>query len=42
MHIQVNTDDRVDDPQALVAQVEATMSSALERFADQLTRVEVH
>lgn len=42
MHIQVNTDDTIEGREALRAQVEATVESALERFAGQLTRVEVH
>lgn len=42
IHIQVNTDDGVEGPEAVVAQVEAAVDSVLGRFADQLTRVEVH
>jgi hypothetical protein len=41
MHIQVNT-DAVEGREALVAQVESAVESALGRFAGQLTRVEVH
>lgn len=42
MQIQVNTDDSVEGRDALVSQVEVAVEAALERFGDQLTRVEVH
>ena len=42
MHIQVNTDDNIDGDDALIAQVEAEIRDGLSRFADQITRVEVH
>ncbi|MDX2381349.1 MAG: HPF/RaiA family ribosome-associated protein [Acidimicrobiia bacterium] len=42
MKIQVNTDHNVDGSEALVLLVEAEVQSALERFEDRLTRVEVH
>lgn len=42
MKIQVNTDRHVDGSEALVQMVEAEVQSALERFEDRLTRVEVH
>lgn len=42
MKIQVNTDRNVEGGDALVELVEAEVSSALERFEDRLTRVEVH
>lgn len=42
MQIQVNTDESIDGRDAIVRQVEAAVESALERFASQITRVEVH
>jgi ribosome-associated translation inhibitor RaiA len=42
MLIKINTDDNIDRPDALAEQIEATVRDVLERFADQLTRVEVH
>jgi ribosome-associated translation inhibitor RaiA len=42
MQIQVNSDSSVAVDIALTAFVEATMNKALDRFADQITRVEVH
>jgi hypothetical protein len=42
MKIQVNTDRNVDGSEAVVLWVEAEVESALERFEDRLTRVEVH
>ena len=42
MKIQVNTDHNVDGSEALVLLVEAEVQSALDRFEDRLTRVEVH
>ena len=42
MKIQVNTDRTVEGSEALVLMVEAEVQSALERYEDRLTRVEVH
>ncbi len=42
MKIQINTDGSVEGSQALRSSVEADVQSALERYADRLTRVEVH
>jgi ribosome-associated translation inhibitor RaiA len=42
MLIKINTDDNIDRPDALAEQIEATVRDVLDRFADQLTRVEVH
>ena len=42
MQIQVNTDAHVDGREALVRHVEAEIGAALDRFSDQITRVEVH
>lgn len=42
MMIQLNTDKNIDGTQGLARHVETTVSSALERFAEQITRVEVH
>jgi len=42
MKIQLNTDDHIDGTEALAAQVRATVEQALQRFAEHITRVEVH
>ena len=42
MHIQINTDDTIVGHDALIAQLEAEIRDGLSRFADQITRVEVH
>lgn len=42
MQIQVNTDDNVEGREALAARVEAEIAHTLDRFGDQITRVEVH
>ncbi len=42
MQIQVNTDNHVTGHEAWAAAVRATVESALSRFSDQITRVEVH
>jgi hypothetical protein len=42
MKIQVNTDRNVEGGEDLVLLVESEVESALERFEDRLTRVEVH
>lgn len=42
MQIQVNTNSHSDGREALIRHVEAEISAALDRFSDQITRVEVH
>ncbi|MCA1790496.1 MAG: hypothetical protein LC667_11765 [Thioalkalivibrio sp.] len=42
MHIQINTDDNINQSEAQPEQTEATINNVLARFADQVTRVEVH
>jgi ribosome-associated translation inhibitor RaiA len=42
MHIQINTDDNISQSDAQPEQTEATIRNVLDRFADQVTRVEVH
>jgi hypothetical protein len=42
MQIQVNTDDHVTAREALVARVEGDVTAGLARFAEYVTRVEVH
>ena len=42
MHVQVNTDNRVEGSDEFVRGVQAAVAGALGRFADQLTRGEVH
>ena len=42
MKIQVNTDSHIQGSAELTQQVEAVVQSALDRFSDRITRVEVH
>ena len=42
MQIQINTDQPAEDRQQLVATVEATVANALQKYREQVTRVEVH
>ncbi len=42
MDIQINTDGSVEGSESLSAGVEAEVRSALDRYADRLTRIEVH
>lgn len=42
MKIQVNTDAHIHGREALATQVSTTVEHALQRFKDQITRVEVH
>lgn len=42
MQIKTNTDRNIEGSEELSAQVEAVVGGALERFSDQITRVEVH
>ena len=42
MHVQTNTDRHIQANEALAVQVEAAVIGALGRFAEQVTRVEVH
>ncbi len=42
MQIQLNTDDHIEGTEALAAQVSDIVEQALERFAEHVTRVEVH
>lgn len=42
MQILVNTDSNIDATPGLVSEVEASVNTALARFATRLTRVEVH
>lgn len=42
MQIQVNTDNNIDGTAELEAHVVSTIESRLERFRDDVTRVEVH
>jgi ribosome-associated translation inhibitor RaiA len=42
MQIQVHTDRNVDVSDGMVQHIEADVESALARFGDQITRVEVH
>jgi ribosomal subunit interface protein len=42
MHIQINTDSNIEGRDDLAAQVSEQVAESLQRFADQITRVEVH
>jgi ribosomal subunit interface protein len=42
MKIQVNTDRHIEGGEALKAQVGDVVGNAVERFADRITRLEVH
>jgi ribosome-associated translation inhibitor RaiA len=42
MKIQVNTDKNISGNEALAQRVEATLNHVLARFADHITRLEVH
>ena len=42
MKIQINTDNNIEGSDELTQQTQAVVESALERFAQQITRVEVH
>ena len=42
MQIQINTDHNIGGHQALIAEVTGKVESALTRFSDHITRVEVH
>jgi len=42
MHIQINTDSNIDGREELATHVKDVVESALNRFSDQITRVEVH
>jgi hypothetical protein len=42
MLVQVHTDNHITGRESLVAQVEAEVEGSLSRFADRLTRIEVH
>ena len=42
MRIQVNTDSNIEGREKLTVHVRSVVESALNRFSDQITRVEVH
>ncbi len=42
MKVQLNTDKNIAGTEALQSNVETRLASALDRFVDQITRVEVH
>ena len=42
MQIQINTDRNIEGREALATQVSGVVESALSRFSDHITRVEVH
>lgn len=42
MIIQVNTDSNIEGNKELALEVKAVVGSSLERYGDQVTRVEVH
>lgn len=42
MHVQVNTDDNIEGGEQLTLRVRTEVEASLDRFSDQITRVEVH
>jgi len=42
MLIQINTDSNIEGDDALAQQVEAVVRNTLDRFSEQITRVEIH
>ena len=42
MHIQINTDSNIEGREELASHVKGVVESALSRFSDRITRVEVH
>ena len=42
MHVQINTDSNIEGDNALARYVEAVVRDTLDRFSEQVTRVEVH
>jgi ribosome-associated translation inhibitor RaiA len=42
MQVQVNTDHNIEGPEVFTTQVRGIVESALTRFSDHITRVEVH
>jgi hypothetical protein len=42
MQIQINTDDNIAGREELAHRVEAVVNSALSRFSNKITRVEIH
>ena len=42
MQIQFNTDHSIEGSQAMAQRVEAELRDSLDRFADRITRIEVH
>lgn len=42
MKIQINTDNHIDGSATLSAHISATLEHALQRFSEQVTRLEVH
>lgn len=42
MQIQINTDSNIEGNNALAQQVETVVRGTLDRFSEQITRVEVH
>ncbi|MEO8742404.1 MAG: HPF/RaiA family ribosome-associated protein [Lysobacteraceae bacterium] len=42
MQIQINTDANIEGREALVARVESTVASSLDRFSTHITRLEIY
>ena len=42
MHIQINTDSNIDGREKLATRIKDVVESALSRFSDRITRIEVH
>ena len=42
MHIEISTDNNIEGREELATQLKGLVESALNRFSDRITRVEVH
>ncbi|QDH70262.1 HPF/RaiA family ribosome-associated protein [Marilutibacter alkalisoli] len=42
MKVQINTDSHVQHDESLTRHVESSVAGSLDRFGDQITRIEVH
>ena len=42
MQIQVNTDNHIEGREGLIRKIEETVTRSMKRFAEKLTRVEIH
>lgn len=42
MQVQVNTDRHIEPGQELIQDIEKTVTASLQRFAERVTRIEIH